>query len=84
MPLATMETAVAINALLDRLPDIRLYPTAPYPSINGVVFRSLEVQRLSSHLSGRDPARRARHARIEIRGTCCSSAQRVSMRGQCT
>ena len=53
MPLATMETAVAINALLDRLPDIRLYPTAPYPSINGVVFRSLEGQRLSSHLRSR-------------------------------
>ena len=29
MPLARMETTVAINALLDRLPDLRLDPTAP-------------------------------------------------------
>ena len=40
MPLARMESMVAINALLDRLPDLRLDPTAPYPSINGVAFRS--------------------------------------------
>ena len=30
---------VAINAL-GRLPDLRLDPTAPYPSIDGVAFRS--------------------------------------------
>jgi cytochrome P450 len=40
MPLARMETTVAINALLDRLPDLRLDPTAPQPVINGVAFRS--------------------------------------------
>src|ERR1700736_1948922 len=40
MPLARMETTVAINALLDRLPDLHLDPTAPDPSINGVAFRS--------------------------------------------
>ena len=40
MPLARMETTVAINALLDRLPDLRLDPTAPEPMINGVAFRS--------------------------------------------
>ena len=40
MPLARMETMVAINALLDRLPDLHLDPTAPEPLINGVAFRS--------------------------------------------
>jgi len=40
MPLARMETTVAINALLDRLPDLRLDPTEPPPTINGVAFRS--------------------------------------------
>jgi cytochrome P450 len=40
MPLARMETMVAINALLDRLPDLHLDPTEPEPVINGVAFRS--------------------------------------------
>jgi cytochrome P450 len=40
MPLARMETTVAINALLDRLPDLHLDPSAPTPVINGVAFRS--------------------------------------------
>jgi cytochrome P450 len=40
MPLARMETTVAINALLDRVPDLRLDPTAPEPMIKGVAFRS--------------------------------------------
>jgi cytochrome P450 len=40
MPLARMETTVAINALLDRLPDLHLDPSAPAPCINGVAFRS--------------------------------------------
>ena len=40
MPLARMETSVAINALLDRLPDLHLDPGAPDPVINGVAFRS--------------------------------------------
>ncbi|KUI22731.1 cytochrome [Mycobacterium sp. GA-1285] len=40
MPLARMETTVAINALLDRLPDLRLDATAPEPVIKGVAFRS--------------------------------------------
>jgi cytochrome P450 len=40
MPLARMETTVAINALFDRLPDLHLDPSAPEPVINGVAFRS--------------------------------------------
>lgn len=40
MHLARMETTVAINALLDRLPDLHLDPTAPRPTITGVAFRS--------------------------------------------
>jgi len=35
-----METTVAIGALLDRLPDLHLDPTAPNPRINGIAFRS--------------------------------------------
>jgi hypothetical protein len=31
---------VALNALFDRLPDLGLDPAAPYPSTNGVAFRS--------------------------------------------
>lgn len=40
MHLARMESTVAINALLDRLPDLRLDPNAPPPHIVGVAFRS--------------------------------------------
>ena len=40
MHLARMEAVVAINALLDRLPDLRLDPTAPTPHVVGVAFRS--------------------------------------------
>jgi cytochrome P450 len=40
MHLARMEAAVAINALLDRLPDLRLDPNAPTPHISGMAFRS--------------------------------------------
>ncbi|MDT5056350.1 MAG: hypothetical protein QOF66_4716 [Mycobacterium sp.] len=40
MHLARMESAVAINALLDRLPDLRLDSTAPPPTVTGVAFRS--------------------------------------------
>lgn len=40
MPLARIETTVAINALLDRLPDLHLDPNTPAPSIKGVAFRS--------------------------------------------
>jgi len=40
MHLARMEATVAINALLDRLPDLRLDPTAPTPHVVGVAFRS--------------------------------------------
>jgi cytochrome P450 len=39
-PLARMETTVAINGLLDRLPDLHLDPSAPAPNITGVAFRS--------------------------------------------
>ena len=40
MHLARMETTVALNALLDRLPGLRLDPGAPAPKIAGVAFRS--------------------------------------------
>jgi cytochrome P450 len=40
MHLARMEATVAINALLDRLPDLRLDPSAPPPQIVGMAFRS--------------------------------------------
>ncbi len=40
MHLARMEAAVAINALLDRLPDLRLDPNAPTPQVTGMAFRS--------------------------------------------
>jgi cytochrome P450 len=38
--LARMETAVAVNALLDRLPNLRLDPGAEDPHITGLIFRS--------------------------------------------
>ena len=40
MHLARMEATVAINALLDRLPDLRLDPSAALPRIVGMAFRS--------------------------------------------
>ena len=40
MHLARMEATVAINALLDRLPDLRLDSSAPPPQVVGVAFRS--------------------------------------------
>jgi cytochrome P450 len=40
MHLARMETAVAINALLDRLPELRLDPDLEPPRVVGVAFRS--------------------------------------------
>jgi cytochrome P450 len=40
MHLARMEGIVAIDALLDRLPDLRLDPSAPAPHVVGVAFRS--------------------------------------------
>lgn len=39
MHLARAETAAALNALLDRLPNLRLDPDAPAPAITGVSFR---------------------------------------------
>jgi cytochrome P450 len=38
--LARLETTVAMNALLDRLPDIRLEPGDSDPHVNGSAFRS--------------------------------------------
>jgi cytochrome P450 len=38
--LARMETAVAVNLLLDRLPNLRLDPSAPAPYITGTTFRA--------------------------------------------
>jgi cytochrome P450 len=40
MHLARMEAIVAIDALLDRLPDLRLDPNAPTPHVTGMAFRS--------------------------------------------
>jgi len=40
MHLARMETQVALNALFDRLPDLRLDPDAPAPYISGHLFRA--------------------------------------------
>jgi cytochrome P450 len=40
MHLARMEASVAINALFDRLPDLRLDPDAPPPKVVGMAFRS--------------------------------------------
>jgi cytochrome P450 len=40
MHLARMEAIVAIDALLNRLPDLRLDPNAPMPRISGMAFRS--------------------------------------------
>ncbi len=40
MHLARMEATVAINALLDRLPDLRPDPNAPAPHVTGMAFRS--------------------------------------------
>ena len=40
MHLARMETRVALNALFDRLPNLRLDPDAEPPEITGVAFRS--------------------------------------------
>ena len=38
--LARMETAVVLNAVLDRLPDLRLDPAADDVHITGLAFRS--------------------------------------------
>ncbi len=40
MHLARMETQVALNALFDRLPELRLDPDAPAPFISGHLFRA--------------------------------------------
>jgi cytochrome P450 len=40
MHLARMETRVALNRLLDRLPDLRLDPAGDDPHIHGAIFRS--------------------------------------------
>ena len=40
MHLARMETTVALNAVLDRLPDVRIDPDAEAPYITGMTFRA--------------------------------------------
>jgi cytochrome P450 len=40
MHLARLETRVALDAVLERLPNLRLDPAAPTPRIQGNVFRS--------------------------------------------
>ena len=46
MHLARMETTVAINEVLDRLPNIRLDPTAPAPQVTGLTFRAPSALRV--------------------------------------
>ena len=43
MHLTRMETRVALDAVLERLPNLRLDETAPAPRITGTVFRSPEA-----------------------------------------
>ena len=40
MHLARLETSVLLNAVLDRLPNLRLDPAAEDPHIHGLIFRS--------------------------------------------
>jgi cytochrome P450 len=40
MPLAKKEMEIALNSILDRMPNIRLDPAADYAGISGVQFRS--------------------------------------------
>jgi cytochrome P450 len=40
MHLARMETRIAVGALLDRLPNLRLEPGSDDPHIHGQIFRS--------------------------------------------
>ncbi len=40
MHLARLETSVLLNAVLDRLPNLRLDPAAEDPHIHGMIFRS--------------------------------------------
>jgi cytochrome P450 len=41
--LARMELQIALNALLDRLPNVRLDPDMPPPSIRGLLFRGADA-----------------------------------------
>ena len=40
MHLARLETRVALDAVLERLPKLRLRADAPHPRIQGTIFRS--------------------------------------------
>jgi cytochrome P450 len=40
MPLAKLEMEIALNAVLDHLPNIRFDPAVPYEGIKGIQFRS--------------------------------------------
>jgi hypothetical protein len=76
MPLARMETTVAINALLDRLPDLHLDPAAPYPSINGVRSARRRRCRLSSHLPSRASWNIVADSLITVRSMRCRRIRR--------
>jgi cytochrome P450 len=38
-----MELQIALNALLDRLPNVRLDPDMPPPTIRGLLFRGADA-----------------------------------------
>ena len=48
MHLARLETSVLLNAVLDRLPNLRLDPAAEDPHIHGLIFRSPRICRSDS------------------------------------
>jgi cytochrome P450 len=43
MHLARLELGIGVNAVLDRLPNLRLDPAFPPPEIRGLPFRSPPV-----------------------------------------
>jgi len=59
MHLARVETQVLLNAVLDRLPQLRLDPAAEDPHIHGLIFRSPPDLPVHFDPAGAEGARRA-------------------------